>query len=112
MKTETVHAAWCVPSQAEHSAGSEHISTWVLASEPFILPVGAKTQLLLNEILIQVSQLQALASVCHWPFRVPSILSLLVHSYVVTYRLKNVVVPAPSFFLPFKERRMDLKKFF
>lgn len=38
-----------VGSQEEHSAGSELITTCVLANKPFILPMGAKTQLLLKE---------------------------------------------------------------
>lgn len=56
VKAETVHAAWSmprgVPSQAEHSTRPEHISTWTLAKEPFILPMGAKTQPLPNEMLL------------------------------------------------------------
>lgn len=51
-----------VGRQEEHSAGSELITTWVLANKPFILPIGAKTQLLLKETIIRDSRLQALTS--------------------------------------------------
>lgn len=79
VKTETVHAAWCLPGVCpakQSTVQGQNTSTWVLAKEPFILSLGAKAQLLLNEILIRGFLLQAIASVCHWPFGLPSSLSL------------------------------------
>lgn len=43
VKTETVHAAWCLPGVCpakQSTVQGQNTSTWVLAKEPFILSPG------------------------------------------------------------------------